>query len=154
MDKVIWLARYEGFFRMICQGIRLGDPQCIRQAAKFFDAMLPDGAIVIPMPSHKGRADQMLKVANEIKRLREDILIEDALRCVPHQSNYEQKKDRMVPQPISMVFDEFIHPAANKHEEPRKMFVIDNVIVSGTTAQAASSVAHCPVLCLCKDMWR
>ena len=65
-DKIIWLARYEGFFRYICRGIRNDDESCMKQSAQFYAAMIPRNAIVVPMPGHEGMAKQMLFIAYEI----------------------------------------------------------------------------------------
>ena len=152
MDRIIWLARYEGYFRMLCQGIRNGDEQCIKQSAKFFDAMLPQNSVIVPMPGHKGKATTMLQVAEEIVKLRPDIEMFDVLRCVPHESNYAQKKYYgFIPKPITMVCDDFVRRLPDG--KPRQRFIIDNVVVTGVTAQAAMDALRWPVLCLCKDMW-
>ena len=154
MDRIIWLARYEGYFRMLCKGIGNGDEQCIKQSAKFFDAMLPQDSVIVPMPGHKGKATTMLQVAEEIVKLRPDIEILDVLRCVPHESNYAQKKDYgFIPKPITMVCNDFVLRAASDGK-PKSKFIIDNVVVTGVTAQAAMNALRWPVLCLCKDMWR
>lgn len=154
MDRIIWLARYEGYFRMLCQGIRNGDEQCIKQSAKFFDAMLPSNSVIVPMPGHKGKATTMLQVAEEIVKLRPDIEMFDVLRCVPHESNYAQKKDYgFIPKPITMVCNDFVL-RVSPDGKPRQTFIIDNVVVTGVTAQAAMDALRWPVLCLCKDMWR
>ena len=155
MDSIIWLARYEGYFKMLCQGIRNGDEQCIKQSAKFFDAMLPQDSVIVPMPGHNGKATTMLQVAEEIVKLRPDIEILDVLRCVPHESNYSQKKDYgFIPKPITMVCDDFAWRLPDPDGKPRQKFIIDNVVVTGVTAQAAMNALCWPVLCLCKDMWR
>ena len=155
MDSIIWLARYEGYFKMLCQGIRNGDEQCIKQSAKFFDAMLPQDSVIVPMPGHNGKATTMLQVAEEIVKLRPDIEILDVLRCVPHESNYSQKKDYgFIPKPITMVCDDFVWRLPDPDGKPRQKFIIDNVVVTGVTAQAAMNALCWPVLCLCKDMWR
>lgn len=138
---------------MLCQGIRNGDEQCIKQSAKFFDAMLPPNSVIVPMPGHMGKATTMLRVAKEIVKLRPDIEMFDVLKCFPHESNYSQKKNYgIIPKPITMVCDDFkwILPDG----EPRPTFIIDNVVVTGVTAQAAINALRWPVLCLCKDMWR
>lgn len=147
-DRVVWLARYEGFFRHICRGIREGDSQCIRQAAHFYAAMLPEYAVVVPMPGHHGTALQMLYVANEIKKLRNDIRVSNVLASNSHASHYEVKKGGHIPPPLKMALT-----VDNLPEGPK--VVIDNVVVTGVTAQAAlEALPSAMVFCLCKDMWR
>lgn len=149
-DRVIWLARYEGFFRHICRGIREGDGPCIRQAAHFYAAMLPEKAMVIPMPGHDGVARQMLAVAIEIAKLRKDIIVADIMASNKHASHYDVKKDGCVPLPVKMSTTKFI---IGESDRPR--VIIDNVVVTGVTAQAAlEALPSAMVFCLCKDMWR
>ena len=148
-DRVVWLARYEGFFRHICRGIRNGDEACMKQSAQFYAAMIPRNAIVVPMPGHEGMAKQMLFIAYEIGKLRDDIMIRDVLKSQPHTSNHDQKMCGRVPLPIRMECN-CDNPFANK-----PIVVIDNVVVSGVTAQAAlDALPSAIVFCLCKDMWR
>ena len=147
-DRVVWLARYEGFFRHICSGIRECDSLCIRQAAHFYAAMLPEYSVVIPMPGHHGTALQMLYVASEIKKLRNDIKVFNVLASNSHESHYEVKKDGRIPPPFKMALTVDNLPAGPK-------VVIDNVVVTGVTAQAAlEALPSAMVFCLCKDMWR
>ena len=150
-DKIIWLARYEGFFRHICRGIRNGDGTCIKQSAHFYAAMLPERAVVIPMPGHTGEATTMLQVAKEISKIRKDIRVWNGLHAVPHVSNYAQKRIGIVPDPVKMTARRLL---LKRGEKP---CIIDNVIVSGVTAQAALyaiGLSEALVFCLCKDMWR
>lgn len=147
-SMIIWLARYEGYFAHICRGLRNKDKQCIKQAARLFDVMLPEGAAVIPMPSHRGNSDVMFFVAEEIKKLRPDINVYDILHSDFHESSYDQKKCGNVPKPFKMRLDLTRKPIEGKP------FVIDSVVVSGVTASAAIDATDFPVLCLCRDMWR
>lgn len=156
-DRVVWLARYEGFFRHICRGIREGDEACIKHSAHFYAAMLPERAVIIPMPSHNGMATTMLKVAKEIAKLRKDVRVWDGLLAVPHESNYRQKKSGMVPSPVVMTAQDLRLECDDDGELIETPCVIDNVIVSGVTAQAAIKAIGFKstlVFCLCKDMWR
>jgi len=123
-DKIIWFGRYEGWLRLLARGVRDRDVECIKKAAHLFDVMLPDNAVVVPMPAHTGRADAMLVVAKMTGRK-----VADCLRCAPHESNYSQKRDGFTPTWIPMFAD---------GETPEgDLWIIDNVIASGVTANAA-----------------
>ena len=152
-NHITWLGRYEGYLRTIARGVRDNNPKCIECAAKLFDLMLPEGAKVVPMPSHFGTSVQMLSVARQLKRRRKDIRVLDFLRCEPHEANYSQKK-YTTPAPIKMFFDEeeLCGECVNYGAD---MFVIDNVVCTGVTASAALEVLpDATVLALAMSSWR
>lgn len=128
-QNMIWFGRYEGWLRLLAHGVKDGDGECVRKAAKLFDLMLPDGCVVVPMPSHTGEARQMLAVANRMPGNRHVV---DMLRCEPHESCYTQKKDGFTPAPFEMWCNPWMFPSGCG-----EVYVIDNVICTGTTASAA-----------------
>lgn len=132
-DRVMWFGRHEGWLRWLAHGVKDGDEECVRKAAGLFDLMLPDECVVVPMPSHEGRSSVMWDVAEAMRQraeTRKGRWFEDCLRCFAHPSCYEQKKLGLVPAPFSMWLE---------HEIATTMpvFVIDNVVASGVTAQCA-----------------
>lgn len=114
---------------MLAKGVKDYDEECIRKAARLFDLMLPDRCIVVPMPSHTGEARQMLAVANAMPGERHVV---DMLRCASHESCYTQKKDGFTPAPFEMWCKPWM-----LQENDVEVYVIDNVICTGTTAGAA-----------------
>lgn len=128
-QNIIWFGRYEGWLRMLAHGVKDYDEECIRKAAKLFDLMLPDGCVVVPMPSHTGVSMQMLAVANAMPGNRHVV---DTLRCDPHESCYTQKKDGFTPAPFGMWCKSWMLPKGCG-----EVYVIDNVICTGVTAGAA-----------------
>lgn len=161
-SRMIWFGRYEGWLRMVANGVRDGDSECILKAAQLFDAMLPDKCIVIPMPSHTGRATTMYEVAKKLRAKKSMRVIVDMLQCNPHESNYSQKKDGVVPRPIMMGTNQRgyeTYKALTMHDKDIPVFVIDNVICSGVTASAAlhalKDVAPNAIVCtLAYSTWR
>jgi len=147
-NHITWFGRYEGYLRMIARGVRDNNPSCIECAAKLFDLMLPEGAIVIPMPGHRGSACQMLSVVREIVERRGDITAYDILKCEPHESNYSQK-EYTTPKPIKM------HLSTAINFDGVGVFVLDNVICTGVTASAALEVLpDATVVALAMSSWR
>lgn len=128
-QNMIWFGRYEGWLRMLAHGVKDYYDNCIGKAAKLFDLMLPDGCVVVPMPSHEGMPRQMLAVALRMPGKRR---IVDMLRCDPHESCYTQKKDGFSPDPFRMWCKPWMLP-----DGCGEVYVIDNVICTGTTASAA-----------------
>lgn len=147
-NHITWFGRYEGYLRMIARGVRDNNPKCIECAAKLFDLMLPEGARVIPMPSHHGSACQMLSVVRKLVEKRGDITAYDILKCDPHESNYSQKK-YTTPAPINMRLSMPIN------FDGVGVFVLDNVVCTGVTASAALKVLpDATVVALAMSSWR
>lgn len=131
MDRdIYWLARHEGWHAAIARGVASGDAQCIEVAAKLFDLYLPSGSVVVPMPSHGGYAEQMLRVAECIKTR----LIWDVLRAKPHESSHSQKIDGFSPRRIEMWADRVMK---GRYPLDTYIYVIDNTVVTGATATGA-----------------
>ena len=152
-NHITSFGRYEGYLRTIARGVRDNNPSCIECASKLFDLMLPEGATVVPMPSHFGTSVQMLSVARQLKKRRKDIRVLDFLRCEPHEANYGQKK-YTTPAPIKMFFDEE-ELFGERVNYGADMFVIDNVICTGVTASAALEVLpDATVVALAMSSWR
>ena len=132
MDRdIYWLARHEGWHAAIARGVASGDAQCIDVAAKLFDLYLPDGAVVVPMPSHNGHAEQMLQVAERMNSRR----VWDVLIARPHESSRSQKADGLSPSPVEMWLDDgewWVSKGIN-------ICIIDNTVATGVTATAALS---------------
>lgn len=132
-DRVIWFGRHEGWLRWLAHGVKDGDEECVRKAAGLFDLMLPDECVVVPMPSHEGRASVMWDVAEAIRQKAETRKCRwfvDCLRCDPHTSCYDQKMLGLVPAPFRMWLECEVATSS-------PVFIIDNVVGSGVTAQCA-----------------
>lgn len=133
MDRdIYWLARHEGWHAAVARGVASGDAQCIKVAAKLFGLYLPVDAVVVPMPSHEGCAEQMLRVANCME-FRDTW---DILKAKPHEPSHSQKMNGLSPAPIEMWMDE------NMKRKWRffystNIYIIDNTVVTGATASSA-----------------
>lgn len=144
---MIWFGRYEGVLRSLCRGMKDGDTECCKAAAYIFCSMLPENAIICPMPGHEGKPTYMKDVCYEVFNIRNDVVIWEGLRCVPHESSYHDKKMGIVPDPPTMMVEE---------DDPipfGTVFVLDNVIATGRTA-AATEALGLVVLAIAKDMRR
>ena len=131
MDRdIYWLARHEGWHAAIARGVAAGDAQCIEVAAKLFDLYLPDGAVVVPMPSHGGYAEQMLQVAEHMKSR----LVWNILKAKPHESSRSQKMDGYSPLHIEMWMDRVLE---GWYPQGTDIYIIDNAVVTGATASSA-----------------
>lgn len=131
MDRdICWLARHEGWHAEIARGVAAGDTQCIEVAAKLFDLYLPGGAVVVPMPSHGGYAEEMLSVAEQMKSR----LVWNILKAKPHESSRSQKMDGFSPLRIEMWMDRVLE---GWYPQNTDIYIIDNTVVTGATASSA-----------------
>lgn len=151
--SILWLGRHEGWLRYVAHGVKDGDEQCIERAAKLFDIMLPNECIVVPMPSHMGRATTLASVC--IRTIgNSDRSYMDILRCAEHESSYSVKRDGFEPEDYEMWLD-----IVDGRTLDAPVFVLDNVVCSGATATAAirafrSRGIDARVLALTRAMWR
>lgn len=142
-NRMIWVARHEGVLREISRGVSYGDPECVEQAARILSAFIPSGSTIVPMPSHIGYATTMLTLCRAVKAKCSRVRICDALRCTPHESSHIVKLRHGVAPHTEM---RKVKPVAEKP------IIIDNVIASGATANAAlNAIPDATVLAITKD---
>lgn len=133
--QMIWLGRHEGLLRDCARGVGYGDPIYTTIAANMMVGWIKTGAILVPMPSHIGYATTTLELCKNIKRLSHNTLkVCDCLRCTPHPSCHLQKAEGKYPDTIFMYKN---GSACKVSDGSRPVYIIDNVIGTGTTARAA-----------------
>ena len=150
-DNILWFGRYEGWLRLLCRGVRDGDPDCIDKAARLFDLMLPNRCFVVPMPSHTGRSTVMKSVAEGMLGDGCMRIMADWLSCDPHEPSYAQKKAGWIPDRIVMTAERALTGAP--------VYIIDNVVCTGVTAAAALEAfrakgVEAKVCTLARAVWR
>lgn len=155
-DRIVWFGRYEGWLRYLAHGVKDGDEECILKAARLFDLMLPERCVIVPMPSHEGKATTMLRVARAARLGR---AVCDILKCAPHESSYAQKKAGMLPSQFKMSRKGPIR--ATPEQMRGGVWIIDNVVCTGVTAGEALRAmsrgianANVRVCVLAASMWR
>lgn len=62
---------YDGMNNWLCHQLKDNDPQVIDYCARQLAAMLPENAIIVPIPGHHGYADQTLSLARAISSITE-----------------------------------------------------------------------------------
>lgn len=146
--KIISLGRYAGLMRSVAHAVKDGDADGCAFAAKYYAAALPENSVVVPMPSHGGRATTMLAVADCIRMEREDVTVCDCLEAEPHESSYWQKRQGWTPQPFRMT-------ARTRPPAGHPVWVIDNCASSLVTAAMASrALPEAKIMVLAKSNWR
>lgn len=108
-----------------------GERWAIFKAATEIAKYIPTNAVLIPIPSHTGRATYTLELAQRIARTT-DAQVLDALKCEPREMLYKLKKQGKKPTPRQMGFY-LVHSIP----ENKRVIILDNVVATGTTAAAA-----------------
>lgn len=132
--------RYIGEHIKTTQAIKNGDIEAIRKAAAAMAKYVPDNAVLIPMPSHTGTADEnngVTLLAKEIGRITGATVI-NAIEGDNRQSRYASKKhNKKGITAAQMGFRQVKELPAGAVP-----IIIDNVVSVGETAKAALDAIH------------
>ena len=117
--------------KRLAKGVKTRDPKIIQEAAELIRPLIPENAVLIPAPSHTGRATDMLDLANALAAIT-PAEVADILQSAPRTSQYQQKKETGVPM-SSKNLGITLNGVVPEGKVP---VVIDNVVDSGNTAEA------------------
>ena len=120
-----------GLYRELSHKLKEGDDDAIRIASEQMARLVPPNSILVPVPSHNGVAECTLKLANAIAEITGSDVI-DALKGKSRRSLYDMKKngERIDSDYLGFYLD-------RKLPEGKNVIFVDNVIATGTTANAA-----------------
>lgn len=124
------VAGYRGKLQNLARGIKNRDPRVVSSVADLMAPLIPKDAVLVPAPSHKGTATDMLDLAQALSE-RSGAPVADVLRGSERGSQYEAKK---AGRPLSV--DELGIKATDKLPDGKLPVVIDNVVDTGSTAEA------------------
>lgn len=124
---------YEGINNWLCHKLKENDPQAINYCARQLAKMLPENAVVVPIPGHHGFALQTLYLARAINEQSGGIIpVANVLKGNSRMSNYQAKKEGSLLPAEELGFRQ-VAPLP-KGKVP---YLLDNVVDTGTTAKAA-----------------
>ncbi len=127
---------YDGINNWLCHKLKENDPQAIAHCARQLAKMLPENAVVIPIPGHHGFALQTLYLARAINEQSGGIIpVANVLKGNSRMSNYQAKKEGSLLPAEELGFRQ-VAPLP-KGKVP---YLLDNVVDTGTTAKAAINV--------------
>ena len=114
----------------LAHGVKTRDPKVIAEVADLIAPLIPKDAVLVPAPSHTGKATDMLDLAQAISE-RTGAPIADVLTGIERDSQYAAKK---AGKPLSA--SELGISMQGELPEGKIPVVIDNVVDSGNTAEA------------------
>ena len=124
---------YDGINNWLCHKLKENDPQAINFCARQLAKMLPENAVIVPIPGHHGYALQTLYLARSISEQSDGrIPVANVLKGKSRISNYQAKMDG--------------HPLTSAELGFRQVgllpkgkipYLLDNCVDSGETAKAA-----------------
>ena len=124
---------YDGINNWLCHKLKENDPQAITYCARQLVKMLPENAVVVPIPGHHGFALQTLYLAKAINEQSGGIIpVANVLKGNSRMSNYQAKKEGSLLPAEELGFRQ-VAPLP-KGKVP---YLLDNVVDTGTTAKAA-----------------
>lgn len=122
---------YDGINRWVAYKLKDGDHDAIDYAARQIAKLLPQNAVLVPIPGHHGKAAQTMELARAISSYTH-LPIVDALRGIERNSQYNAKKRGQTLSAEDMGFYRYKDLPSN-----RTPYLIDNVVDTGNTAKAA-----------------
>jgi predicted amidophosphoribosyltransferase len=124
---------YDGINNWLCHKLKENDPQALAFCARQLVKMLPENAVLVPIPGHYGFAFQTLYLARAISaQSNGKIPVANLLKGNSRVSNYQAKKEG---HPLSA--EELGFHQVRKLPKGKVPYLLDNVVDTGTTAKAA-----------------
>lgn len=124
---------YDGINNWLCHKLKENDPQAITYCARQLVKMLPENAVVVPIPGHHGFALQTLYLARAINEQSDGIIpVANVLKGNSRVSNYQAKIEG---HPLTS--SELCFRQVAPLPKDRVPYLLDNVVDTGTTAKAA-----------------
>ena len=99
---------------------------------------LPGKVVLVPAPQHTGNAEYTLEIAKLIAAGNTNCDLLDVLKCEPHDTLYDQKKEGNRQPELNFYLKEGFDISSIPSDT--KIFFIDNVISSGNTFNTANSL--------------
>ena len=131
---------YDGINQWVAHKLKDGDNDAIDYAARQIAKLLPQNAVLVPIPGHHGKAEQTMQLARAISSYTH-LPIVDALRGIERDSQYDAKKRGQTLSGENMGF--YRQKSLSTNRIP---YIIDNVVDTGNTAKAAVKALGCGIV--------
>lgn len=132
-------GNYAKRIRYLCHAVKEGNIVAIDEASLIMAKYVPAGSILIPIPSHDGKATYTLKLAQFIaKRSKSKVM--DILSSPSRERMYNLKQRNVDVRNVNLNFvgmSDDDGSIANRLSSVRNVILIDNVVSSGITYEQA-----------------
>lgn len=130
MTPYIAVGGYRGQLDRLARGVKSRDPKVISEVADLMAPLVPKDAVLVPAPSHSGKATDMLDLTKAIAE-RAGVPMADVLSGTERESQKEAKRKGQAIASAEMGIEQTGELPAG-----RIPIVIDNVVNTGNTAEA------------------
>ena len=154
--KILYVKEYsEEEVSDICHGIKDGEQESIEKAAQEMYLLMRDGDVIVGMPSHTGKADMRLAeaIGAEAEKNGLKVTVMDALEADERESLYDMKVNGdELPLPSQLGFRVKDDVKEQMTGGPDRVVIVDNVLATGTTAQAAlDKIPYAQIIVYARD---
>lgn len=116
--------------RELARQLKDGHPDALTRSARLLAPLVSPGTVLVPVPSHTGRAGYTLQLARQLARLT-GATVSDCLRSDSRQSSFHLKKSGVTLLAADMGF------RLSGDAPTGRVLLVDNVVASGNTMAAA-----------------
>lgn len=115
----------------LAKRVKSRDAEAVREVAEMMKPLIPENAVLVPVPSHTGEATDMLDVAKVLGELTGSE-VADVLKGAPRASQYDTKKETGA----AISSSDLGIRMEGQLPEGKLPIIIDNVVDTGNTAEA------------------
>ena len=115
----------------LAKRVKSRDAEAVREDAEMMKPLIPENAVLVPVPSHTGEATDMLDVAKVLGELTGSE-VADVLKGAPRASQYDTKKETGA----AISSSDLGIRMEGQLPEGKLPIIIDNVVDTGNTAEA------------------
>ena len=115
----------------LAKRVKSRDAEAVREVAEMMKHLIPENAVLVPVPSHTGEATDMLDVAKVLGELTGSE-VADVLKGAPRASQYDTKKETGA----AISSSDLGIRMEGQLPEGKLPIIIDNVVDTGNTAEA------------------
>lgn len=131
--QLLTLGHY-GAMRPFVNRVKRGEAAATAEAGRLLGELLPEGAVLVPVPSSKGGLGGAGALGRAILAARPDVSVVPALRGVARQSTRDRKRRGKRPLTHNEMW--FL-PSRHALPPGRPVYLLDNVVDTGATIRAA-----------------
>ena len=125
---------YPHTLKKLSKDVKHNKAEAIAIAAILLAQLLTPNAVLVPVPQSSGKADYTLKLANQIKEIRQDCKVCDVLSGNKRQKLYDIKKTQNSLEGVDLGFKvKYVRKHKRTLKSTPNVYLLDNVLATGFT---------------------